>query len=117
EFERDFFKFMNNSMFGKTMEDVRKYMSLKIYNINQKNAARKSIAHPSYDKRIIIDENIIIVHKRKKVVKVNKPLYLGMAILDISKLAMYDFHYNYIKRKYGEKAALLFTDTDSLTYE
>ena len=66
---------------------------------------------------MIFDENLIAVHMKKTKLYFNKPVYLGMCILDLSKSLMYDFHYNYIKTKYGDKSKLLFTDTDSLAYE
>jgi len=62
-------------------------------------------------------ENLVAVHKIKETLTLNRPAYVGMCILDLSKTLMFDFHYKYIKDKYGEKARLLFTDTDSLTYE
>ena len=65
----------------------------------------------------IFNENLVAVHKIKEILTLNRPAYVGMCILDLSKTLMYDFHYNYIKHKYGNKAKLLFTDTDSLTYE
>ena len=65
----------------------------------------------------IFNENLVAVHKIKETLTLNRPAYVGMCILDLSKTLMYDFHYNYIKSKYGDKAKLLFTDTDSLTYE
>ena len=65
----------------------------------------------------IFNENLVAVHKIKETLTMNRPAYVGMCILDLSKTLMYDFHYNYIKHKYGNKAKLLFTDTDSLTYE
>ena len=65
----------------------------------------------------IFNENLVAVHKIKETLTLNRPAYVGMCILDLSKTLMYDFHYNYIKQKYGSEAKLLFTDTDSLTYE
>ena len=78
--------------------------------------AQKLAAKPNYDCCTIFDENLIVVHMKKTKHYFNKPVYLGMSILDLSK-SLYDFHYNYIKTKYGDKAKLLFTDTDSLAYE
>ena len=72
---------------------------------------------PSYVCSKIFNENLVAVHKIKETLTLNRPAYVGMCILDFSKTLMYDFHYNYIKQKYGNKAKLLFTDTDSLTYE
>ena len=72
---------------------------------------------PNYDRCTIFDENLIAVHMKKTTLYFNKPVYLGKSILDLSKFLMYDFYYKYIKTKYGDKAKLLFTDTDSLAYE
>ena len=79
--------------------------------------AQKLAAKPNYDRCIIFDENLIAVRIKKKKLYFNKPVYLGMSILDLSKSLMYDIHYNYIKTKYEDKAKLLFTDTDSVAYE
>ena len=79
--------------------------------------AIKLTAKPNYDGRTIFDENLIAIHMKKTKLFYNKPIYLGMSILDVSKTLMYKFHYNYIKTKYGDRAKLLFTDTDSLAYE
>ena len=115
-FEKDFFKLMNNSVFGKTMENIRNRVDVKL--VNTKEKLRKLVAKPnlrSHPK--IFSENLVSVHMRKTSLLMNKPVYLGMCILDLSKIIMYDFHYNYIKSKYADKAKLLFTDTDSLMYE
>ena len=114
-FEKDFFKLMNNSVFGKTMENIDNRVDIRLV-CNEKEAI-KLVAKPNYDRRTIFDENLIAIHMKKTKVYYNKPIYLGMSILDLSKTLMYDFHYNYIKCKYGNKAKLLFTDTDSLMYE
>ena len=114
-FEKDFYKLMNNSVFGKTMENIRNRVNVKLVNTVEK--ARKLIAKPNFRSRKIFNENLISVHMKKTSLLMNKPVYLGMCILDLSKTIMYDFHYNYIKPKYGDKAKLLFTDTDSLMYE
>ena len=115
EFEKDFFKLMNNSVFGKTMENVRNRVDIQL--VNRKEKALKLFSKTNFDKRTIFSENLIAVHMHKKKIKLDKPIYLGMSILDLSKTLMYDFHYNYIKPKYGENSRLLFTDTDSLMYE
>ena len=110
-FEKDFFKLMNNSVFGKTMENIRNRVDVKL--VNTKEKLRKLAAKPNFKGRKIFNENLVSVHMKKTSLTMNKPIYLGMCILDLSKTIMYDFHYNYIKLKYGDKAKLLFTDTDS----
>ena len=114
-FEKDFYKLMNNSVFGKTMENIRNRVDVKLVNTQEK--FKKLVAKPNYKGRKIFSENLLSVHMKKTKLTMNKPIYLGMCILDLSKTIMYDFHYNYIKPKYGNKAKLLFTDTDSLMYE
>ena len=114
-FEKDFYKLMNNAVFGKTMENIRNRKDVKLVNSVEK--LRKLIAMPNFVNRKIFSENLVSVHMKKTKLTMNKPVYLGMCILDLSKTVMYEFHYNYIKEKYGDKAKLLFTDTDSLLYE
>ena len=106
---------MNNSVFGKTMENIRNRVDVHL--VISEAKASKLTAKPNYDRLTIFDENLIAVHMRKIKLYFNKPIYLEMSILDISKTKMYDFHFGYIKPKYGDKAKLLFTDTDSLAYE
>ena len=115
-FEKDFYKLMNNSVFGKTMENIRNRVNVKL--VNTQERLKKLVAKPNLKSPPkIFSENLVSVHLKKTSLTMNKPVYLGMCILDLSKTIMYDFHYNYIKPKYGEKAKLLFTDTDSLMYE
>ena len=114
-FEKDFFKLMNNSVFGKTMENIRKRVDVRL--VTNEKKLLKMVAKPTYVSSKIFNENLVAVHKIKETLTLNRPAYVGMCILDLSKTLMYDFHYNYIKQKYGSKAKLLFTDTDSLTYE
>ena len=115
EFEKDFFKLMNNSVFGKTMENIRNRVDIKL--VTDKIKAKKLAAKPNFKHCNILNENLIAIHMKKTSLTFDKPVYLGMSILDLSKTLMFDFHYNYIKKKYGDKAKLLFTDTDSLMYE
>ena len=110
-----FFKVMNNSVFGKTLENIRNWVDIRLISSNK--VAQKLEAKSNYDRCTIFDENLIAVHMKKTKLYFNKPVYLGMSILDLSKSLMYDFHYNYIMTKHGNKAKLLFTDTDSLAYE
>ena len=115
-FEKDFYKLMNNSVFGKTMENIRNRVNVKL--VNTQERLKKLVSKPNLKSPPkIFSENLVSVHMKKTNLLMNKPVYLGMCILDLSKTIMYDFHYNYIKPKYGNKAKLLFTDTDSLMYE
>ena len=114
-FEKDFFKLMNNSVFGKTIENIRKRQNIHLID-NRKKAVKLS-SRPNFDRCTIFDRNLIAIHMLKTEVYFNKPVYVGQAILDLSKTLMFDFHYTYIKKKYKNKVELLFTDTDSLLYE
>ena len=105
DFEKDFFKLMNNSVFGKTMENIRNRVDVNFFNNREK--AEKLVAKPSFKHCNIFSENLISIHMKRTELTFNKPVYLGMCILDLSKTLMYDFHYNYIKQKYGNKAKLL----------
>ena len=113
-FEKDFFKLMNNSVFGKTIENIRKRQNIIL--VDNRAKAVKLTSRPNFDRATIFDRNLIAVHMKKTEVYFNKPVYVGQAILDLSKTLMFDFHYNYIQNKYTDAAELLFTDTDSLLY-
>ena len=102
DFEKDFFKLMNNSVFGKTMENIRKRVDVRL--VTNEKDSKKLISKPNYQHRTIFCENLVAIHMKKTKLVFNKPVYLGMCILDLSKTIMYKFHYNYIKPKYGEKA-------------
>ena len=112
-FEKDFFKLMNNSVFGKTMENLRKRSNIQL--VTNPEKMERLAARPTYISHKIFHENLVAVHSKQTKLLLNKPSYVGMCILELSKTLMYDFHYNYIKKKYPE-AQLLFTDTDSLCY-
>ena len=115
DFEKDFFKLMNNSVFGKTMENLRKRVDVRL--VTDEKKLLKLTSKPTYVNSKIFNENLVAVHKIKETLTLNRPAYVGMCILDLSKTLMYDFHYKYIKKNYKNKAKLLFADTDSLTYE
>ena len=112
-FEKDFFKLMNNSVFGKTMENLRKRVDVSL--VTDEKKLDKFTTKPTYVSSKIFNENLMAVHKDKETLTLNRPAYVGICILDLSKTLMYDFHYNYIKKQYDNRARLLFTDTDSLT--
>ena len=114
DFEKDFFKLCINSMFGKTMENVRQRISVEM--VLDGNKFRK-VAKPTFKRGHIIREDLFAVQQRIATVHLNKPIYCGFAVLELSKRLMYNFHYNHMKVKYpGDKLKLLFTDTDSLAY-
>jgi hypothetical protein len=115
DFEKDFYKLMNNSVFGKTMENVRNRIDFRL--INDEKKRDKLVKKPTFESIKIYNEHLVGINMFKTKVVLNKPIYIGFAILDLSKLLMYQFHYDFIKEKYDTKAKLLFTDTDSLCYE
>ena len=114
EFEKSLYKLMNNAVFGKTMENMRGRVDIQLYTDEQ--LVEKQIAKPQFLHHKTYSEDLVAIKCLPKVVELNKPIYVGVAVLDLSKLHMYKFHYDYIKAKYQERARLLFTDTDSLTY-
>ena len=103
---------MNNSVFGKTMENLCKRVDVRLV-INEKKLD-KLTTKPTYVSSKILNENLMAVHQVKETLTLNRPAYVGMFTLDLSKMLMYNFHYNYIKKKYNNRARLLFTDMDSL---
>ena len=111
DFEKDFFKLMNNAVFGKTMENVRKHRNIKLVTTDKKR--NKLVSEPNYHAINLISENLSIIEMRRTKVKMNKPIYLGLSILEISKLLMYEFWYDYMKPKYDDNVKLCFMDTDS----
>ena len=111
DFEKDLFKLMNNAVFGKTMENIRKHRNIKLVTTDKKR--NKLVSEPNYHTINYISENLSIIEMNKTKVKMNKPIYLGLSILDISKMLMYEFWYNYMKPKYGNDVKLCYMDTDS----
>jgi len=115
DFEKDFFKLMNNSVFGKTMENIRNRVDIKLCPDEEK--AEKLIAKPTFEIVTIFTENVVAIHMKRTKTVFNKPIYIGMSILDIYKNCMYDFYYNIMKERYNERIKLLYMDTDSLIME
>ena len=114
DFEKDFFKLMNNSVFGKTMENMRKRVSVEL--INDSKRLKKVCSKPNFQSFKIFNDNLVAASLKKVNVILNRPIYAGFTILEVSKVFMYSFHYDHMKESYGDKAELLFTDTDSLCY-
>ena len=116
DFEKDFYKLMNNTVFGKTMENIRKHRDIKL--VNNEEAYLIAVMKPNFKSGTLFGPNLMGCEMGKIKVVMNKPVYLGQAILDLSKIVMYEFHYDYMKRKYADdKLTLCYMDTDSLIYD
>ena len=117
EFEKNFFKLMNNSVFGKTMENVRSHRNVRNHRdiklVTSDKRRKRLVSEPNYHSHKKFSDHLMAIEMKKTRVKMTKPLYLGMSILDISKILMSEFSYDYIKPKYGDRAKLCYTDTDS----
>ena len=111
DFEKDFFKLMNNSVFGKIMETIRKHRDIKLVTTDKKRS--KLVSEPNYHTINLISEDLSIIEMKKTKVKMNKPIYLALSILEISKILMYEFWYDYMKPKYNNDVKLCYMDTDS----
>ena len=112
DFEKDFFKLMNNSVFGKTMENVRNHRDIRVVTTYKRRSILAS--EPNYYSIKYISKDLLIMEMKKTEVVMKKSIYLGQAILDISKTLLYEFWYDYIKPKFGDKARLCYMDTNSL---
>ena len=110
-FEKDLFKLMNNTVFGKTMENIRKHRDITLLSTVKKR--NKLVSEPNYHTMNYISEDLSIIEMKRTKVKRNKPIYLRLSILDISKILMYEFWYDYMKPKYGNDVKLCYMDTDS----
>ena len=111
DFEKDFFKLMNNAVFAKKMENIRKHRDIKLVTTDKKRS--KLVSEPNYHTINLISENLSIIEMKKAKVKMNKPIYLGLSILEISKILMYEFWYDYMKPKYDNNVKLCYMDMDS----
>jgi len=112
DFEKDFLKLMNNSLFGKTMENLRKRVNINL--VIHEDKLNKLVAQPSYKTHKVLSNGLVAVERSKVNLVLSRPIYIGMCVLDLSKELMYDFYYNVMMKKYGQDMKLLFTDTDSL---
>ena len=111
DFEKDLFKLMNISVFRKTMENIRKHREIKLVTTNKKRS--KLVSEPNFHAMNLISEDLSIIEMKKTKIKMNKPIYLGLSILEISKILMYEFWYDYMKPKYNDNVRLCYMDTDS----
>lgn len=114
EFEKELYKLMNNAIFGKSMENVRSRVDIRLKSKwGGRYGASELVAKPNFKKRTIFDENLVAIEMARTSVLMDKPISIGMAILDVSKVVMYEYYYNFLKLKYGENVCLAYTDTDS----
>ncbi|XP_067205407.1 uncharacterized protein [Linepithema humile] len=117
DFKKNLYKLMNNAVFGKTMENVRNHTDVRLVTQwDGRYGAEAMIAKPNFHSRSVFSEDLIAVELRKLEVKFDKPIYVGMCILDISKTCLYEFHYEYMAPLYRDNCKIMYTDTDSLIY-
>ena len=111
DFEKDFFKLLNNTVFGKTMENVRKYKDIKL--VTTETTRNSLVVESNYYSTKHFTEKLLAIEMKKTQITMNKHFYLGLSMLDLSKTAMYKYWCDYIKPKYGKKAKLCYMDTVS----
>lgn len=117
-FEKDFYKLLNNSIYGKTMENLRLRSDIRLINKwDGRVGGRSLIARPNFKKCTIFEESLAVIELHKTHILMNRPIIVGMCILELSKVLMYKFLYNHLKPKYGHNIQVLFTDTDSFLLE
>ena len=114
DFQKYFFKLMNNSVFGKTMENVRKHRDIKSVTTDKRR--NQLVSEPNYHEIKCFSENLVAIEMKKAKVKMNKSVYLGLSKLEISKILMYEFWYDYVKPKYENNAKLCYMDTWMLLF-
>ena len=119
-FEKDFYKLMNNSFFFfffcKTMENLCKRVDIEIVKTDgtENEKIIKILAKPNFNRRVKFSDELSAIHVNKTKITLNKPIFVGFSVLDLSKHLMYDWYYNTLKKNYGDNCTLLYTDTDSL---
>ena len=111
DFEKDFFKLMNNPVLGKTMQNIRKHRDIKL--VTAEKRRNYLLSEPNYHTTKWFSENLLAIEMKKIKVKMNKPVCLGSSILEISKILMYKFWYDYIKLNCVDNARLGYVDTDT----
>ena len=118
EFEKNNYKLKNNAIYGKTLENTRKHVDVKLLQRwENRYGVEDYISKPNFHNLTIFDENFVAVQLERTEVKMDKPIYIGLSVLDLSKTLMYRFHYEFMKPKIGENLKLLYMDTDSFIYE
>lgn len=121
QFDKDMYKLINNANYGKSIENVEKRVNVKLINswknCGHKQGAEMLISKPNFHSISIFNEDFVAVQMLKSRIYYNKPIYAGFTVLELAKYVMYEFHYNFIKQKFGSNATLLYTDTDSFLYE
>lgn len=123
-FEKDFFKLLNNAIFGKTIENKRKHVNVKLIThwSDTKNKTKKVlgaqelIAKPNFHSASVFSENFVAIQLKHEKIKLDRPIYIGFSVLEYAKTHLYQFHYNFIRKTYKNNVKLCYTDTDSLLY-
>ena len=114
-FEKDFYKLMNNAVFGKTMENICKHRNIKL--VNNEEDYLRCVMKPNFKSGTLFGLNLMGCEMGKTVLKMNKPVYIMQAILDLSKTMIYEFHYDYMLLKYGDRISRCYIDTYSFVYD
>ena len=115
KFDTDFYKLLSNSLYGKTIENPEKRSEVNL--CSESSMYKNYVGKPNFKNAKRINSKLVGVEMKYSSIKINKPFYIGMSILDLSKWYMYNFHYNVMKAIFGDRVHLLYMDTDSFIYE